>query len=107
MSKDKDLVEKISRLSRLKIDENEIEGFIKNFKDILNYIDLLTSVKIVEDSKDIEIYNDLKGKPYYFKSKKIIDTIYKNFKTRKFDIFLSISDEKDHSIAFTILYKKI
>ena len=38
MSKDKDLVEKISRLSRLKIDENEIEGFIKNFKDILNYI---------------------------------------------------------------------
>ncbi len=56
---------------------------------------------------DIEIYNDSKGKPYYFKSKKIIDTIYKNFKTRKFDIFLSISDEKDHSIAFTILYKKI
>lgn len=56
---------------------------------------------------DIEIFNDLKGKPYYFKSKKIIDTIYKNFKTRKFDIFLSISDEKDHSIAFTILYKKI
>ena len=56
---------------------------------------------------DIEIYNDLKGKPYFFKSRKIIDTIYKNFKTRKFDIFLSISDEKDHSIAFTILYKKI
>ncbi len=58
MSKDKYLVEKISRLSRLKIDENEIEGFIKNFKDILNYIDLLNSLKIEDDTKDIEILND-------------------------------------------------
>ena len=52
---------------------------------------------------DIEIFNDQLGKPYYFKSKKIKDVIFKKFKTKKFDLYLSISDEKDYSIAFTIL----
>tara|TARA_B100000963_G_scaffold97723_1_gene84399 strand:+ start:1315 stop:1701 length:387 start_codon:yes stop_codon:yes gene_type:complete len=56
--------------------------------------------------KDIEILNDKKGKPFYFKNKKISAIIYKRFKTRKYNIFLSISDEKDYSIAFTIIQKK-
>ena len=55
--------------------------------------------------KDIEVLNDEYGKPYFFKSKKIIELVYKKFKTKKFDIFLSISDEEDYSIAFTILQK--
>ena len=53
--------------------------------------------------KDIEILNDKMGKPYYFKSKKINNLIYKKFKIKSYDLFLSISDEKDYSIAFTIL----
>ena len=53
--------------------------------------------------KDIEILNDKMGKPYYFKSKKINNLIYKKFKIKNYDLFLSISDEKDYSIAFTIL----
>ena len=57
--------------------------------------------------KDIEVLNDEYGKPYFFKSKKIIELVYKKFKTKKFDIFLSISDEEDYSIAFTILQKKL
>ena len=55
--------------------------------------------------KDIEILNDKMGKPYYFKSKKINNLIYKKFKIKSYDLFLSISDEKDYSIAFTILQK--
>ena len=43
------------------------------------------------------------GKPYYFKTKKIEQIIKKKFKIKKFNLFLSISDEKDYSIAFTIL----
>ena len=55
--------------------------------------------------RDIEIYNDKIGKPYYFTSKKITDMINKKFKIKKFNLFLSISDEKDYSIAFTIIQK--
>ena len=56
--------------------------------------------------KDIEILNDKMGKPYYLKSKKINNLIYKKFKIKNYDLFLSISDEKDYSIAFTIIQKK-
>ena len=53
--------------------------------------------------KDIEVLNDKNGKPYYLISKKISNIIYKKFKIKKFKLFLSISDEKDYSIAFAIL----
>ena len=56
--------------------------------------------------KDIQILNDKVGKPYYQKSKKIDKIINKKFKVKKYDLFLSISDEKDYSIAFTILQTK-
>ena len=56
--------------------------------------------------KDIEILNDKLGKPYYFKSNKINKIINTRFNIRKFDLFLSISDEKDYSIVFTILQVK-
>ncbi len=56
--------------------------------------------------KDIEILNDKLGKPYYLISKKISDMIKKKFKIKRFNLFLSISDEKDYSIAFTILQTK-
>ena len=55
--------------------------------------------------KDIEILNDKLGKPYYFKSKKLDDIIRKKLKIKKYNLFLSITDEKDYSIAFTILQK--
>ena len=56
--------------------------------------------------KDVQILNDKLGKPYYFKSKKINDIVNKRFKIKKYNLFLSISDEKDYSIAFTILQTK-
>ena len=56
--------------------------------------------------KDIQILNDKVGKPYYQKSKKIDKIINKKFKVKTYDLFLSISDEKDYSIAFTILQTK-
>jgi holo-[acyl-carrier protein] synthase len=43
------------------------------------------------------------GKPYYLKSKKISKIIHKNFNIKKYKCFLSISDEKDYSTAFTII----
>ena len=56
--------------------------------------------------KDIEILNDKLGKPYFRKTKKINNLIYKIFKVKKYNLYLSISDEKDYSIAFTIIQKQ-
>ena len=56
--------------------------------------------------KDIEILNDKMGKPFFYKSKKIDRIIKKKFRIKRYDLFLSLSDEKDHSIAFTILVKR-
>ena len=53
--------------------------------------------------KDIEIINDKMGKPYYAKTKKIKNLVQKNFKVKNFNCFLSISDEKEYSTAFTII----
>ena len=52
---------------------------------------------------DIEVVNDKLGKPYYLKTKKITEIIQMKFKIKKFNCFLSISDEKDYSTAFTII----
>jgi holo-[acyl-carrier protein] synthase len=53
--------------------------------------------------KDIEIMNDKLGKPYYAKSKKIINIVRKEFRVKNFNCFLSISDEKEYSTAFAII----
>ena len=54
---------------------------------------------------DIEIYNNKKGSPQIKISKKIKDILKKKFKMKNYDIHLSLSDEKNHSIAFVILNK--
>ena len=56
--------------------------------------------------KDIEILNDKIGKPYFYKSKRLNEIINKRFKIKNYNLFLSISDEKDYSVAFTILQTK-
>ena len=43
MSDEKEIVLKISKLSRLSIEENKIDSFVKSFSEILSYIDLLNS----------------------------------------------------------------
>ena len=53
--------------------------------------------------KDIEIINDKKGMPKYAENKKIIKIVKKKYKIKKFNSFLSISDEKDYSTAFAII----
>ncbi len=55
--------------------------------------------------KDIEILNNKLGKPYYFINNKIKKLIERKKKVKKFQLFLSISDEKDYSVAFTIIEK--
>ena len=56
--------------------------------------------------QDIQVANNNQGKPYYVKNKKLINFIKKKMKIKSFNLFLSISDEKEYSIAFTIVQKK-
>jgi holo-[acyl-carrier protein] synthase len=56
--------------------------------------------------KDIQILNNKLGKPYYVISSKIENLIKKIKKIKSFNLFLSISDEKEYSIAFTIIQSR-
>ena len=56
---------------------------------------------------DIEIKNYKNGKPYISLSKKLKNFLKKKFKIQKFKVFLSLSDEKEYSIAFVVIDKKI
>jgi len=55
---------------------------------------------------DISVVKDRYGKPSIKLNTQLKNIIKKKFKTLKVDVFLSISDEKKHSIAFVILEKK-
>ena len=55
--------------------------------------------------KDISILNDKNGKPYYNLSNKAKKVIYSKFKIKKFKIYLSLADEKNYSIAFSVIHK--
>ena len=74
------------------------EAFVKaigsGFRSDINFI-------------DIEINNYKNGKPYILLSKKLKNFLKKRFKFQKYKIFLSLSDEKDYSIAFVVINKKI
>ena len=54
---------------------------------------------------DIEVTNNTYGKPYISINKTITNKIKTLFKVKKFNVLLSISDEKKHSIASVIISK--
>ena len=74
------------------------EAFVKaigtGFRSDINFI-------------DIEIKNYKNGKPYISLSKKLNNFLKKRFKIQKYKVFLSLSDEKNYSIAFVVIDKKI
>ena len=55
---------------------------------------------------DITITNDKLGKPSFLINPKLKKIIIDKFKVKTFDFFLSISDEKNYSIAFVIFQIK-
>ena len=58
MPVDKELVEKISKLSRLNIDESKINDFVSNFEEILNYINLLKQVPDNDKQNEEDLISD-------------------------------------------------
>ena len=91
-------------LAQSSLSKNKVGFFSKRFAAKEAFAKALgTGFRDNLNFKDIEIVNDKMGKPYYLKSKKISKIIHKNFNIKKYNCFLSISDEKDYSTAFTII----
>ena len=83
---------------------NKVAFFSKRFAAKEAFSKALgTGFRMNLNFKDIEIINDKMGKPNYVKNKKISKIVQKNFKIKNYKCFLSISDEKNNSIAFTII----
>ena len=100
----RDRIYSINELKLSTSSKNKIGYFSKRFAAKEAFAKALgTGFRNDLNFKDIEIMNDKFGKPYYSKTKKITKIIKKKFKVKNFNCFLSISDEKEYSIAFTII----
>jgi len=85
---------------------NKTNYFSKRFAAKESFVKALgTGFRNGLNFKDIQIINDKLGKPYYLIDSKIRNLIKKTKKVHNFDLFLSISDEKEYSVAFTIIQK--
>ena len=115
-SRIRSLIKKRSFINRI-FSKKEIL-FSKKFLDKTNYFSkrfaakesfakaLGTGFRKNLNLRDVEILNNKLGKPYYLINGKIKRIIKEKKKIDNFQLFLSISDEKDYSVAFTILQTK-
>ena len=108
--KNKNLIKRLFSLSEIKnskLIKDKSTFFSKKFAAKESFSKALgTGFRRGLNFKDIEILNNNLGKPYFKLNNKIKKIISKTLKVKNFDIFLSISDEKQYSIAFTIIQTK-
>ena len=84
--------------------QNKVNFFAKRFAAKEAFVKALgTGFRNNINFSDIEIINNKKGKPEIKISKKIKNLISRKFKSKKPKIYVSLSDEKKHSIAYVIL----
>ena len=94
----------VSEINNSKKNSNKINYFAKRFAAKESFAKAVgTGFRKSLNFKDIEILNEKNGKPYFLITNKIDKIIFREFKVKKYKLLLSISDEKDYSVAFTIL----
>ena len=108
--KNKSFVSRIfskSEITNSKKKNNKTNYFAKRFAAKEAFIKSIgIGIRKGINFKDIYVINDKFGKPNIKFSNKVNNLIVKKLKTRNFDIFLSLSDEKNYSIAFAVIQKK-
>ena len=55
--------------------------------------------------KDISVKKNKLGKPTISYSNKVKEILNKKFKSKRFSVYVSLSDEKEYSIAYVIINK--
>ena len=108
--KNKSFVNRIftkSEISSSKIRNYKTNYFAKRFAAKEAFIKSIgTGIRKGINFKDIYVINDKSGKPNLKFSNKVKNIMIKKFKTKTFNLFISLSDEKNYSIAFVIIQKK-
>jgi len=108
--KNKDFINRVFTLNEINNSKkltNKINYFAKRFAAKEAFVKALgEGFRNNINFNDIEITNDNKGKPIINISNNIKKFLKKKFKSSKYQIFLSLSDEKKYSIAYVIINKK-
>tara|TARA_B100000530_G_scaffold135940_1_gene84907 strand:- start:512 stop:898 length:387 start_codon:yes stop_codon:yes gene_type:complete len=108
--KNKDFINRVFTLNEINNSKkltNKINYFAKRFAAKEAFVKALgEGFRNNINFNDIEITNDNKGKPIINVSNNIKKFLKKKFKSSKYQIFLSLSDEKKYSIAYVIINKK-
>jgi holo-[acyl-carrier protein] synthase len=109
LKRNSDLINKIftkSEITYCKKKTNSVNCYSKRFAAKEAFAKALgTGFRKNINFNDIEVKNNPLGMPYLLINEKIIRKIKKIFNVKKFNIFLSISDEKKYAIASVIISK--
>ncbi len=86
--------------------KNKVNFFAKRFAAKEAFVKALgTGIRNNINFKDINVINNINGQPLMNISNKLKRLLKLKFKINKYRLYLSLSDEKKHSIAFVIINK--
>ena len=86
--------------------KNKVNYFAKRFAAKEAFVKALgTGFRKGINFKDISVKKNIKGQPLMILSNSLKKYLKQKFKINKYQLFLSLSDEKKHSIAFVIINK--
>ena len=86
--------------------KNKVNYFAKRFAAKEAFVKSVgTGFRKNINFKDISVENNILGKPKIKLNYKIKNFLNKKFKIKKFKVFLSLADEKKHSIAYVVIDK--
>ena len=86
--------------------KNKVNFFAKRFAAKEAFVKALgTGIRNNINFKDINVKNNINGQPLMNISNNLKRLLKQKFKISKYRLYLSLSDEKKHSIAFVIINK--
>jgi len=96
-----------SEVYQSKKTKNKSNYFSKRFAAKEAFMKALgTGFRYNVNFKDISVINNKEGKPELKITNNIKKLLINRLKVKKFNLFISLSDEKNYSIAFVVIQKK-